>query len=1100
MKTARYLIILITLLLSGIACRGQYIKKKAPEALRYSIEEGLSQNRITTTFTDQRGFLWVGTIDGLNRFDGYDFRIYRYVPMDSSSLSSDYIRCITEDSFGNLWIGTNRGLNLYQPGKDNFRNVLFSDEKLVNRETDIRAMHASPSGLLWILTNEDLLCYQPEKNKLNSIKLPYLLPGASYDIDLIFDRKGLLWFGTERGLLAFDRVQGRFHHYKMDAGDSLTLPDNQIHAVFEDSDGELWVGTEKGLNKYDRLMDRFMRFAKLSEPGEEFEISSIAEDMDGRIWLGGKNGLAYFRKRNGKLSLVPELKLVNSDGQLGSIRSLSCDSTNILWLGSVNGLYKVDLKPRKFELYDDSGYSFKRLSHTDITAVLKNNSVQLWVGYNNHGLDKIDVKTGELTNLNTANGLRNNKIRSLYLDSEKRMWIGTRKGIDLIYPGSDEIFSFEEVFRTIPENILREKEILCFLEAPEGIFWIGTEDGMFVFREHLRIVNNFQEFFNAKERIRPGKVYDIIGDTMNCIWIGTENGLIKYDCTNDKFQKINPSKGNSWIVDSPVFSLLYGSDENIWMGTSFGLACYNSQTDHLTHFSTEQGMSAPHVYAILEDIETNVWLSTNKGISRFSRETGEFRNFSLREGLQGYEYNRGASFVSFDGELFFGGRSGLNSFYPDQLSNNSASPHTEITGLVISNQEDSRSVAGVDEKSILQVQYDESFTIRFSTLDFTSPSNNQYKYSLQQKGKPEKWISLGDQNTLTISNLPSGEYIFKVKGANHEGIWSHSAVDLKILVAIPFWKSRMAIIIYVVVLGVLFYLIIQYRTQSLRKSNKILKEREQAGKEIERQKELLSRRNKNIEDSLKYANKIQSAMLNTQDQFRKIIPESFILHKPKDIVSGDFYWISEEDGKIFVAAIDCTGHGVPGAFMSIIGFELFRKIIHMQKICDPGQILEALNENFQEIFSTGNDISLRDGMDLSFCVIDKKEMVLNYAGAFNPLYLIRSNKLIEVRGDRFSVGADNDSLEGRNSKKFTSNKMKLNKDDMIYLFSDGYADQFGGPEGKKYKYRRFRHLLLTIHHLPLDRQKTYLWESIEEWRGNFEQIDDILVIGIKPKF
>lgn len=300
----------------------------------------------------------------------------------------------------------------------------------------------------------------------------------------------------------------------------------------------------------------------------------------------------------------------------------------------------------------------------------------------------------------------------------------------------------------------------------------------------------------------------------------------------------------------------------------------------------------------------------------------------------------------------------------------------------------------------------------------------------------------------------------------------------------------------IVFLGVYF----MFRTQNLRKTNKILREKELAANEVSQQKELLSRRNKNIEDSMKYAQRIQSAMLTTPKVFKQHVPNSFILHKPKEIISGDFYWISEIEDKIFLAVADCTGHGIPGALMSIIGFELFRKIINLQGIRDPGKILDNLNKNFQEIFGSGEDIALRDGMDLAFCVIDKKKMTMQFAGAFNPLYIIRSNKLIEIKGDRLSVGADNDPLDIKPVQNFTSHDLKLQKTDMIYLFTDGFADQFGGPEGKKYKYRRFRHTLLTIHKLSLDSQKVFLDQVLEEWRGKIEQIDDILVIGIKPDF
>jgi serine phosphatase RsbU (regulator of sigma subunit) len=543
-----------------------------------------------------------------------------------------------------------------------------------------------------------------------------------------------------------------------------------------------------------------------------------------------------------------------------------------------------------------------------------------------------------------------------------------------------------------------------------------------------------------------------------------------------------------------------GSGNNLCIGTSYGLSVYNLKENTFSHYAEKDGIANSFVYEIQEDIESSIWVSTNKGLSKFDPVSGSFRNFSRNEGLQANEFNRGASFATSDGELLFGGVSGLNSFYPDEMPENPVVPSVSITNFEIIDASGLKSIPLGKNTSFVKVRYNQSFKVDFSALDFSYPISNRYMYSLEELGRPEKWIMLGEERTVTISNLPSGEYTLRVKGSNNDGVWNPRGVSLRILVEAPFWRTRIAMITFILLIIISFYFIIQYRTQSLRQTNRILKERDLAGQEVSRQKELLSKRNKNIEDSLKYAHRIQSAMLTTQEQFKAHLPDSFILHKPKDIISGDFFWLSEVDDYIFVAAVDCTGHGVPGAFMSVIGFELFRKIINMQEVRDPGKILNHLNQNFQEIFSSGNDISLRDGMDLAFCVLNKKERLLKFAGAFSPLYLVRNDKLIEIKGDRFSVGADNDPSEGLTKKSFTSHELKLEKEDMIYLFTDGYADQFGGPEGKKYKYRRFRHLLLTIHQLPLHRQKAFLDESIEEWRGNYEQIDDILVIGIQPGF
>jgi serine phosphatase RsbU (regulator of sigma subunit) len=263
------------------------------------------------------------------------------------------------------------------------------------------------------------------------------------------------------------------------------------------------------------------------------------------------------------------------------------------------------------------------------------------------------------------------------------------------------------------------------------------------------------------------------------------------------------------------------------------------------------------------------------------------------------------------------------------------------------------------------------------------------------------------------------------------------------------------------------------------------------------QKEELTLKNKSITDSINYAKRIQTAMLPPYRLFRSIFPSSFVLYMPKDIVSGDFYWINKLNDKIFVAAVDCTGHGVPGAFMSIIGFELFRKITNIEGLSRPSDILNRLNEDFHVIFKDVDNVVLRDGMDVAFCSIDKKDMILEFAGAFNPLYLIRDNKINEIKGDRFAIGLDETNFM---DQTFKNHLIPIQKGDIIYLFSDGFADQFGGPDGKKYKYRRFRHLLLTLHQLPMEKQHEILENNVMEWRGQQEQVDDILVIGIKIDF
>ena len=300
-----------------------------------------------------------------------------------------------------------------------------------------------------------------------------------------------------------------------------------------------------------------------------------------------------------------------------------------------------------------------------------------------------------------------------------------------------------------------------------------------------------------------------------------------------------------------------------------------------------------------------------------------------------------------------------------------------------------------------------------------------------------------------------------------------------------FFSSLLILIVFLLVLT---------QTRTLIKTRKLLTEKEQAFKLIELQKFELELKDKNITDSLIYAQRIQEALLPSESYFRKHFSDSFILFKPKNIVSGDFYWIGEKGEKVFVVAADCTGHGVPGALMSMIGLKIIEKTINEDNIEIPSMILEVMNKGLEKTFSREKNIGtiIRDGMDIGLCVINRKRKKLQYAGAFLPLYLIREGNLVEISADKIIIGMNPEGLS------YLDHEINLLDDDIFYIFSDGYVDQFGGSENKKFMYRRFRYLLMTIHNFPVNDQKAILEENIKTWMGNNEQVDDMMVIGFRP--
>jgi serine phosphatase RsbU (regulator of sigma subunit) len=322
--------------------------------------------------------------------------------------------------------------------------------------------------------------------------------------------------------------------------------------------------------------------------------------------------------------------------------------------------------------------------------------------------------------------------------------------------------------------------------------------------------------------------------------------------------------------------------------------------------------------------------------------------------------------------------------------------------------------------------------------------------------------------------------------------FQNGLVDINILNSA---QSPYRFILYGAVVIAVVYFLVMSQTRILFKTRKLLKEKEIALHIIENQKYELELRDKNMTDSLIYAQRIQEAMLPSEAYFKKYLADSFVFFKPKDIVSGDFYWIGEKDEKIFVVAADCTGHGVPGALMSIIGLEIVERAINVQNIQSPAQILNLLNRDLEKTFTREKNLGtiIRDGMDLGLCVIDLKSKKIKYSGAFFPLYLIRNNSLIEIKGDKLIIGMNPEDLS------YSDSELMLQEDDIFYMFSDGYVDQFGGVEEKKFMYRRFRYLLLTIHRFPLKDQKSILEDNIRTWMGTNTQVDDLMVIGFKPK-
>ncbi|MDD2195764.1 MAG: two-component regulator propeller domain-containing protein [Bacteroidales bacterium] len=1082
--------------------RGETLHGKR-QAEMLNIESGLSQSWVSTLLVDEHGFLWVGTQDGLNRYDGYSFTKYRNNPLDSLSLCSNNINTICEDANGNLWIGTWEGLSFFNRSTGKFTNYYhkLSDVKSISSNR-IYSVYRDKQGVVWVKTLESLDRFNPESNTFDRFPHfydPFTNPAFIDGYPIFEDTQGRFWVGSKDGLLLFDRGLGLFKRFSNDPGNINSLSSNNVRDIVEDGKGNIWIATNNGLNRLLDINRGFKRYHRQSDVSNcllSNEINALYIDTKDVLWIASSKGVCTYKEGAG---FSPVSKLVlNPETFSTSITSIAEDKSRVMWMGTFSGLIKLDVKEQKFPLYRKDQQGNNLFGNSMVGAIYEDIDGVLWVGTWNAGLYMLNRKTNGITKyssqLNSPYKIVSDNIYVIYALLGGDVLIGTRDGVQVYNPLTKSFVDFFKLKGVDASSLFQYNRIYSILQDSDKNIWFGTRMGLFRFDGTT--IEQYQHNPSDSTTLTSNEVYCIVQEG-NTLWLGTLNGLNRLDISTGKVKRYTKGKvySRGGLISSDIISLHLDGNDKLWVGTPSGLHVYDQSKDFFTLITEEDGLPNNIIYAIEEDDKGSIWVSTNWGIAKINPFNLSITSYGVSDGLQSYEFNLGASFKSSKGELFFGGISGLNAFFPDSISRSYSTPSLSFTQLEVVTPTQ-RVIIPLESRTEVIVKHPFSMiSFEFAVLDFTHPERNKYMYKLE--GFDEDWIPIDHKHFAIFSNIPEGEYTLRVIGANSDGVWNEIGKSISVIIKTQWWRTRYAIFVYGFSLLLFLFIFLRTRTRILRKTSRLLKEREVTMGDMEDQKEELLLQNKNITDSINYAKRIQEALIPSESHFKKILPQSFILLIPKDIVSGDFYWINEIDNRIFVAAIDCTGHGVPGAFMSIIGVELLRNIISVMGINDPAEILNLLDEGIRDTFSkTVNDeaSNVKDGMDVSFCVIDKENRTLQFAGAFSNLYLIRDNRLKEIKGQRYTVGFSYD-LE---KPQFYSYTESIQQNDMIYIFTDGYVDQFGGPEDKKFKFRRFRHLLLSIHRYPLEVQKQQLLGSINQWKGENEQVDDILIIGIKP--
>jgi ligand-binding sensor domain-containing protein/serine phosphatase RsbU (regulator of sigma subunit) len=1006
---------------------------------------------------DKLQYIWLGTKAGVSRFDGNNFINYT----NENELAPGGVRVLFIDFNNNIWLG-HEGGGISRINGKKFEKIDILDTLI---RSNITSIIQDRDNQLWITTEKDgaLVIKNPQDSQYD-LKYEHFLKGKSLG-DQVFSSMvasdGTLYFITSAGIRKYNKEKNIFETYMPDGLFTFF----QIAVMYEDRLSNYWFGTYNGgLYKLDRKRNKYEYFDTRNGLSSNW-ISSITEDSKGNIWVGH---WSLDKSSGGITRISPDskIKVFNTlngldDNQIWCIRE---DAEGNMLIGTNE--HGLDI----FKSEQFVSFSIKDgLINNQVCAIMQDVKGQLWFGtnegitiYNNKENNKIFL------NYNQTKNFISNQIRFFKQDRKNNIWIGTAdQGVILYNTDLMRFIAQPDINRNLPDI---SKEVQALEIGPEGHLWIGALDRLVEYDINR---NEYVATHLQGTGLAGNDITALFTDSKNNLWIGSRGkGLTRMH------------EGRFWIVEvtrniTPT-CITEDREGKIWIGTeSKGLLVLAD--DSIKHFSVTDGLLANLINLLICDNGNNVYVGTNRGLNKIDQRNNRMLTFTQRSGFIGIETKSNATCIDQEGNLWFGTVNGVIRCNPILTEKSIEEPAVHITEMLVKG-------STIEMKNGLKLNSNENdIAFRYVSISLANPEGVIYQVLLE--GLHDSWQDVKNQNYILYNKLPPGRYLFKVRARNDYQEWTKTPVQYSFRVFPPFYKRGYFITTVILILLAAFVTYIKLRERNLVREKRILearvKERTLALSIVNNE---LSRKNKDITDSITYAKRIQFAILPPDIPF----DNTFILFKPKDIVSGDFYWLNSAGSTEFLAAVDCTGHGVPGAFMSFIGFTSLNKIIIEQGIYQPASILNHLN---QEVATTlhqkGEDI-VKDGMDIALVNYTPETGILEYAGAFNPLIIIRNGEIFETKADRFAIG----HAPGKENK-FTNHQTQLKKDDIVYIFSDGFADQFGGPEEKKYKNANLKELLASIYKFPMDKQKEILDHAFEEWKGDQEQVDDVLIVGRK---
>lgn len=807
--------------------------------MNLSSKEGLSSNVVNTIHKDSFGYMWFGTDDGLNRFDGQHFTVYRHKGDDSASIASNEILDIHEDSSKNLWIATGSGLVLYNRKMDSFINFRET------RKLAITAICSDADQQIWIAGYGALNILNPKTGLMKPIKLRKkededAIRGLSI-MHLYRDRQNRMWLGSKKGLFLYYFNDKRLVHFQHNAEPS-SLAGNAVSVISEDLKGDIWVGTSNGLSVLKANGKEFINYRY--DAGDRNSLSSnivytLAPEPGGKLWVGTEDGLNILDPDKSSVSRV-EHDGRNRFSLIGkSVKSLFIDKQGVFWVATFRGgVNKYDKNLAFFNLRQSNRFDPAGLSASVVTSFVEAGKDRVYVGTDGGGLNLFEAATGVFRHVPLGKQARSG-LSILAMDKKgSELWIGTYlRGLFILNTKTGA--SRHVKVGTGPDNI-SGNDVFCIKTDSRGNVWLGTNgQGVDCFDADSKTFNHFKKAGIGRDKIQlNGYIRAIEEDREGNIWIGSNGlGIAVYNPVNRYTKVLN--KNNAGLPSDNITSIYAARDGRVWIGSAAGLSTYNMNTNKTTTFSEEDGLANGFVYKILEDEGGKLWVSTNKGLSSFDPAIKRFKNYSAFNGIQRSPFVIGAGLQLSDGRLFFGGTDGFNYFHPKDLYANKSVPKVVLTDLKIANQSvkpsaDSPIQEDISVAEVINLEYKQNFSLSFVALNYTSPHESRYSYKLEKFDK--EWNVVGQSNTAIYTNLDPGEYVFTVKATSDTGEWTTPSKSVKIIVHPPFWLTYYAYAFYLLAAASILIFIRRSGIRKLKQRFALEQERLQVKQMIEQER------------------------------------------------------------------------------------------------------------------------------------------------------------------------------------------------------------------------------------------------------------------------